>query len=34
MLNVQTHLQVWQERIEQVLDQVLPATHLHPGRLH
>ncbi len=34
MLNVREHLQVWQTRIEQVLEQVLPQAHLNPQRLH
>lgn len=34
MLNVQSHLQLWQQRIEQVLDQLLPNAQIHPQRLH
>lgn len=34
MLNVHSHLQAWQERIEAVLAQVLPPAHTHPARLH
>lgn len=34
MLNVQSHLQLWQQRIEQVLDQLLPSAQIHPQRLH
>lgn len=34
MLNVQSHLQLWQQRIEQVLDQLLPSAQTHPSRLH
>ena len=34
MLNVHTRLQGWQDRIETVLDSVLPAAATHPPRLH
>ena len=34
MLNVREHLQIWQTRIEHVLEHVLPASHLNPARLH
>jgi geranylgeranyl pyrophosphate synthase len=34
MLNVHTRLQAWQERIEAVLEEVLPPAHTHPARLH
>lgn len=34
MLNVHTRLQAWQDRIESVLEEVLPPAHTHPGRLH
>ena len=34
MLNVHTRLQGWQDRIETVLDSVLPAAVTHPSRLH
>lgn len=34
MLNVHSHLQAWQERIETVLETVLPHATSHPARLH
>ena len=34
MLNVRTRLQAWQDRIESVLTEVLPAATTHPARLH
>lgn len=34
MLNVHTRLQAWQDRIEAVLDDVLPPASAHPVRLH
>ncbi|MBU0655185.1 MAG: (2E,6E)-farnesyl diphosphate synthase [Gammaproteobacteria bacterium] len=34
MLNVHTRLQAWQDRIESVLDDVLPPGQTHPARLH
>ena len=34
MLNVRARLQVWQERIETVLETILPAATVHPARLH
>lgn len=34
MLNVHTRLQAWQDRIEAVLDDVLPPASTHPVRLH
>jgi farnesyl diphosphate synthase len=34
MLNVRSRLQGWQDRIETVLEDVLPPAQTHPGRLH
>lgn len=34
MLNVRSRLQLWQDRIETVLEDVLPPAHTHPARLH
>lgn len=34
MLNVHTRLQAWQERIEAMLEVVLPPLQTHPARLH
>ena len=34
MLNVRTRLQAWQERIEAVLEDVLPPAATHPTKLH
>lgn len=34
MLNVRTRLQGWQDRIETVLEEVLPPASTHPARLH
>jgi farnesyl diphosphate synthase len=34
MLNVHSRLQGWQDRIETVLEDVLPPAQTHPGRLH
>ena len=34
MLNVQTRLQAWQERIESVLEVVLPSAATNPAHLH